>query len=194
MPTQSTKLMNSSSDTLMVKSDYVFNFFTDLRKLKIIDDWKFAKNYINPTFKIYDSGFMVYENFYIKYEVEIQKLFNEEIYFCIESLERQTSVYFQLIKLSKSAILKIFEINIYGRKRNIYRTDLKVLDNYKLFTFVFVKNSKSLTLNIGNRYDKKNTLFTFPNLNYMKFYFSTQKESVIKNIYISDTTNNNNQK
>jgi len=192
MPTEQAKIREFSLSSLNTK--YKFNYFPDFENLTPKNlDLKYKKLFnLDDSWKFYYTNFKVLNNFYFKFELNMAKIFTNNIFFQIDSDRSDYSLLTQIIKLSNSFIIKIF----YVSKRStsltkIYRTTINFDKQSENFAFIYEKNLNALRIKVKSRKNSFKKLLSLNNFSFASFgfYMNDSNKLALSSIYFTDTYN-----
>lgn len=203
-----------------LNSKYPYSFFQTALELPTIKiDPKIAEILsLDTTWKCYNTQFEVLTNFYFKYEVDIDRLYGEDmnytmndsnsvssikeeqqnsVYLIIQSMRAKSSYFIEIVKVENGFLWKLFLIhNDSGKRINIFRKRFDIEQKIKkiIFAIILVKNKKSIMVEIKLKSHVifKN-VFSVNDFNFIKFMFlmNPRNSASIKNVYFSDTFGGN---
>lgn len=173
-----------------LKTKYIFNYYKDASYFSEISLNNKISSLLelDTTWKNYDMEFEVVNHFYFKFELYVDKLINNLLYFYLDS---RTSDYhfFEIVRIENAYLFKIFKIS----KSNDLKIPIfkKILDYEKntKVTIIFSKTNDTMTIVFKNKSHKLTELFTFRNLNFVRFYFLLNQSNMnaLTSIYYSNT-------
>jgi hypothetical protein len=203
-----------------LNSKYPYNFFQTALELpnnkmdsKIIEILS-----LDRTWKSYDTQFQVLTNFYLKFEIDIDRLYGEDmnyaindsdsnssireeqqnsVYLILQSMRAKSSYFIEIVKVENGFLWKLFLINNNSGKRiNIFRKRFDVDKKIKKrnFAVILVKNSESLMIEIKLKsHVLFKNVFTIKDFSFIKFMFlmNPRNSGSVTNVYLSDTYSGN---
>jgi len=189
VPTESSKnkdFVMSSLDT-----QYNFNYFPDYAGLsplpleisykelfKLSDSWMY-----------YFTNFKVINNFYFKFELNMDKIFNNNFFFKINPDREDHVVLNHIIKLSNSFIFKVFYVSKSSNSiMSIYRTTINYDKLSQNFAFIYEKSLNTMRIKIKSRKKSFKILITLNNFTFINFGFfmNESNRSALSSIYFSN--------
>ena len=192
MPTDNIKKKDFLLSFLDTK--YNFNYMSDYQLLSPIDielKYKILLS-LDDSWKYYYTNFKVIDNFYFKFELNIGKIFNKNIYFKIDTDRENHFLLNQIVVLSNSFIIKIFYVSkISSTTANIYRMVINYDSLSPNFAFIYEKNMNSLRVKIKSRKSEYIKLFSLKDFSFISFGFfmNDSNHLALNSIYFSDTYN-----
>lgn len=192
VPTLERKKASFSLSSL--DSKYKYNFFQDAEKL---ESKKVDKNLVDlfildKSWQEFKTYFKVINNFYFKFEINIGKVFSNNIYFLMDSDRSNDYLISHIIRFRNSFLLKIFKVNkLSSRVVSIWRTTLSYDKNSENVAFIFEKNLNSLRIKIKSRKHNVQKLFTISNYYFISFSFimNDSCKLALSSVYFTDTYN-----
>ncbi len=173
---------------------YKYNYFKDYENLSPSGiDIKYKEKFnLDDSWNFYNTNFKVINNFYFKFELNMQKIFNNNIFFRIDSDRNDHFILNHIVKLSNSFIIKIFYVSKNSKTTtNIFRTSIHYDDNSDNFAFIYEKNLNSVRLKIKSRKQSIKRVFSINDFTFLSFgyFLNDSNKLALSSIYFTDTYN-----
>jgi hypothetical protein len=189
LPKKMSKFSISSLD-----SKFKYNYFKDSENLskKKVDSKLIDLFILDKTWLEYKTDFKVINNFYFKFEINMGKVFSNNIYFLMDSDRSKDYLISHIIRFRETFLLKIFLVSkSSSRVVSIWRTTLSYDNISENVAFIYEKNLNSLRLKIKSRKHNIQKLFTIANYFYISFSFIMNDacKLSLSSVYFTDTYN-----